>query len=78
MDAADEWPEYLANSQDETERAMWLSWLTAVCDVWAQIQIEPPEIAHIPLVCCNTAVGNDIPIDFADVVYDHDNILKIL
>lgn len=76
MDGVEEWNEYLANSQDETERAMWLSWLTAVCDVWAQIQVEHPEIAHIPLVCCNTAVGNDILIDFADVVYDHDNILS--
>lgn len=67
--------EYLANSQSEAERAIWLSWCEAVNDVWTTEYRVDPRLAHVRLVSCNTAVGNDIPWQFARAVRDHNGIL---
>lgn len=75
LNAVEEWNEYLADSQSEEERAMWLSWCEAVNDVWTTEYRTDPRLAHVRLVSCNTAVGNDIPWQFARTVRDHDGIL---
>lgn len=80
MDAVEEWNEYLANSQDAAERQMWLTWCKAVNDVWTNEYRNNPQfdgkLSHIRLVSCNTAIGNDIPVEFARVVQEHDGILS--
>lgn len=77
MDAVEEWNEYLANSQDAQERQMWLTWCKAVNSVWTnEYRNKYPELSHIRLVSCNTAIGNDIPVEFASVVAEHDGILS--
>lgn len=79
MDAIEEWNEYLANSQGPSERAQWLAWCTAVNEVWTNEYRFNPEfggkLSHIRLVSCNTAIGNDIPWEFARVVAVHAGIL---
>lgn len=52
-----------------------MKWCRAVNEVWtAEYRIQP-ELAHIRLVSCNTAIGNDIHPDFARIVQQHDGIL---
>lgn len=75
MDAIEEWNEYLANSQDAAERGRWVAWCRAVNEVWTNEYRIMPELAHIRLVSCNTAIGNDIHPDFARIVQQHDGIL---
>jgi hypothetical protein len=75
IDAIEEWNEYLANSQSSVERMNWLNWCKAVNDVWSMEYRTKPELKHIRLVSCNTAIGNDIPPAFAEVVAAHDGIL---
>lgn len=80
IDGVEEWNEYLANSQSPSERANWLAWCKAVNEVWTnEYRYNPAfggKLSHIRLVSCNTAVGNDIPIEFARVVQQHDGILS--
>lgn len=76
IDAIEEWNEYLANSQDAAERGRWLAWCKAVNEVWTnEYRYHYGELNHIRLVSCNTAIGNDIPVEFARVVQQHDGIL---
>jgi len=75
IDGIEEWNEYLANSQSSTERAEWVKWCRAVNEVWTQEYRVDPRLAHIKLVSCNTAIGNDIAVDFARIVQQHDGIL---
>lgn len=75
IDAIEGWNEYLANSQTEPERLMWLSWCRAINEVWSEEYRSKPELNHIRLVSCNTAIGNDIDVRFARIVQAHDGIL---
>ncbi len=62
-----------------SERAQWLAWCKAVNEVWTnEYRYNPAfegKLSHIRLVSCNTAIGNDIPLEFARVVQEHDGIL---
>ena len=75
IDAVEEFNEYLANSQTPAEIQARLDWLQAVNDVWTKEYRSQPDLAHIRLVCCNTAVGNDIPLEFARIAAQHGAIL---
>ena len=75
IDAIEEWNEYLANSQLEDERGMWIEWCMAVNEVWTDEYRTDPRLAHIRLVSCNTAIGNDIDARFARIVQTHGGIL---
>jgi hypothetical protein len=75
IEAIEEWNEYLANSQDAEERGRWLAWCRAVNEVWTNEYRTDPRLAHIRLVSCNTAIGNDIGSGFARVVQEHGGIL---
>lgn len=77
IDAVEEFNEYLANSQEEPERANFIEWCRAVNEVWTNEYrlAHPAELGHIRLVSCNTAIGNDIDARFARIVADHDGIL---
>ena len=72
----EEWNEYLANSMPPSELHRWVSWNRAVQVIWKELQTDHPELRHIRLVCCNTAVGNTIPIEIARQVYQFGNILS--
>ena len=75
IDAIEEWNEYLADSQSAAEKAQWVAWCKAVNEVWTQEYRIDPRLAHIRLVSCNTAIGNNIPVEFARIVQQHDGIL---
>lgn len=83
IDSIEEWNEYLANSQTEQEKLIWLNWCEAVCWVWAnEYQAQyPNEIGHgrpggaIRLALCNTAIGNDIDHRFAQIAANYGNYL---
>lgn len=75
VDYIEEWNEYLANTTAGDELAIWLSWNKAVQVAWNEQKAAHPEMAHIKLVCCNTAVGNSIPLEFARQVASYGNVL---
>jgi hypothetical protein len=75
IDGIEEFNEYLANSQGEEERSHWIEWCRAVNDVWTTEYRTDSRLAHIRLVSCNTAIGNDIDWRFAEIVQAHDGIL---
>jgi len=74
-DFVEEWNEYLANSQNAYEVAERVMWAEAAADVWANEYRVLPELAHIRLVLCNTAVGNSIPGGFFEIAKDRDCLL---
>lgn len=71
-DFVEDWNEYLANSQTAEEVEDRLNWARAAADVWFNRFRSRPELAHIRLVLCNTAVGNWIDYRFAEIarIYD--------
>ena len=75
VDYIEEWNEYLANSMPVEEVSRWLSWNKAVQTVWAEMKATDSRLAGIRLVCCNTAVGNSIPWQFAQQTMTFGNVL---
>ena len=75
VDYIEEWNEYLANSMPDDEIPRWLSWNHAVQTVWEEYKVNYPELSNIRLVCCNTAVGNSIPVQFASQTAQFGNVL---
>jgi len=75
VDYIEEWNEYLANSQTPEEVADRVRWATACADVWDSEYRVQPELEHIRLVLCNTAVGNWIDRDFAIVASNYDAVI---
>jgi len=76
MDAIEEWNEHIIAHPDPAERKRFLLWVEAVNQVWTDEYRSTPELAHIPLVSCNTPVGNDIPVEYAAIVAAHDGIMS--
>lgn len=75
VDWIGEYNETLANSQDAAEKARWLALHTAMAKVWAEEYRREPELAHIRMTLCATAVGNDIPLAFARAAAHYGAIL---
>ena len=75
-DYIEEWNEYLANSQNQVEVNARLLWAQAAADVWLYEYRNRPELAHIRLALCNTAIGNDIPKGFFHIAQDYDALLS--
>lgn len=75
VDAIEEFNEYYGNTQSPQEKAAILIWIQAVNEVWTSEYRNQQKYAHIQLVSCNTAIGNDIPLDAARIVYEHDGLL---
>jgi murein DD-endopeptidase MepM/ murein hydrolase activator NlpD len=71
-DFIEEWNEYLANSQGTIEVNERVIWAAAAAEVWQQEYRSRPELSHIRLVLCNTAVGNFIPKVFFTIAQDLD------
>lgn len=67
--------ETLANSQTPLEKQAWLMMHTALMEVWATEFRTQPELAHIRLAAMATAVGNDIPVEFARAAMKWDAIV---
>jgi len=72
VDAIEEFNEYLANSQNATEMQQRIDWVTAAASVWKNEYRNQAKYAHIKLVIANTAIGNDIPVEFAKVAAQYD------
>lgn len=75
VDYVGEYNETLANSQSAEEKAAWLALHTAMAKVWFEEYRKEPELAHIRMTLCATAVGNDIPIEFARAAVKYDALL---
>ena len=75
VDAIEGFNEYYANSQNAQEKTDRLNWIIAANEVWTNEYRNQAKYAHIRLCSCNTAIGNDIPIDAARVVFEHDGLL---
>ena len=74
-DFIEEWNEYLANSQGAAELKERLSWAQAAAEIWQNEYRIRPELAHIRLVLCNTAVGNWIPKTFFSIAQAYDCLM---
>ena len=68
--------EYFANGEDAGNRQQKIEWCRAVAKVWATEYRTRPELAHIRLVLCRTAVGNDIPLECAQIAVQYDCVLS--
>ncbi len=76
VDAIEEWNEYLGNGQSTQERQERIEWVRAVNDIWRSEYRTRAEYAHIRLVSANTAIGNDIPIEIAQIVQEYNGYLS--
>lgn len=75
-DLIEEFNEYLANSQNDAERADRVRWATAAADVWLnEFRRRDARLAHIRLVLANAAIGNDIPLGIAQAAVQFDAVL---
>lgn len=71
IDYYKEWNEYPMD-------AAHFSWLQAVCWVWRnEYQLAyPDQLGNKPLVCISRPIGNDIPVEFAQVVAQYGNVIS--
>lgn len=71
IDIYKEWNEYPMDSNH-------FSWLQAVCWVWQnEYQLRyPDQLGGKPLACISRPIGNDIPLEFAQVVAQYDNVMS--
>ena len=74
-DYIEEWNEYLSPSLTAQEMADRIMWAGAVAYVWRNEYRTQADYAHIRLILCNTAIGNDIPIEFARIARDYDCVM---
>lgn len=73
IDYLETWNEYLANFHGTEARKAMAEQERAFCHVWYnELQIKYPQLQHIDLILVNVAVGNDISVEFAEVVRDFD------
>lgn len=70
VNAVQEYNEYFANSQSIGEKARWVDWQRACVDVWREYR-KDPAYAHIDLILAEAAVGNDIPIETAQLAHNN-------
>lgn len=63
--------EYLSNDMDAQQIAARATSARAAAHVWATEYRTDPDLAHIELVICNTAVGNSIPVEFARICEEY-------
>jgi hypothetical protein len=75
VDYVEEWNEYLANSQTEQEISERVIWAQAAAAVWKAEYRTQLDYAHIRLILCNTAIGNDIDWRFAEIASNYDCVL---
>ena len=68
--------EYLANSQSAAEVQARLDWAEAAATVWMDEYRSQPEYAHIRLAICSAAIGNDIPVGFAEIATNLDCVIS--
>jgi hypothetical protein len=68
--------EYLANSQSGAEVQARLDWAEAAAMVWRDEYRTQPEYKHIRFVICSAAIGNDIPVGFAEIARNYDCVIS--
>ena len=73
IDAVEGFNEYLAVSQNPNEIAARIMWVEEFINIWQNEVLDVfPNLAHIDLCVANTAVGNDIPWQIANLAYQND------
>jgi len=70
-----EYNETLANSQDAAEKARWIELHSTMARLWHDEYRKEPELAHIKMILCETAIGNDIPWQIAEAAQRYDAAL---
>ena len=75
VDAIEEWNEYNASSHTGQDLAERVAWADAVSWVWTNEYRALAKYAHIRLVLGNTAIGNDIPWQYAQFAHERDCII---
>ena len=75
VDYIEEFNEYLANSQNDQEISERILWAKAAAWVWREDYRSQPDYAHIRLVLCNAAVGNNIALGFALIAKEFDCLI---
>lgn len=75
VNAVEELNEYLAWSQNDQEVGDRVRWARAAAKVWKEEYRAQAEYAHIRLILCNTAIGNDIHRAFAEIALEYDAIV---
>lgn len=75
VDYIGEWNEYIASSHTAAETEVRVRWARAAADVWLKEYRTKPELEHIRLALCATAVGNDIPRRFAELALAYDCLI---
>ena len=65
--------ETFGNGQDPAQRQSFIQFEIDACAVWLELQDQHPELRPIRLCLANTAIGNDIPDEIAELAarYDH-------
>lgn len=74
VDAIEGLNEFNAASHNQSELIERIKWVQASCEVWATEYRTRPGLEHIRLVSSNTAIGNDIPLEAARAISEHDAI----
>jgi murein DD-endopeptidase MepM/ murein hydrolase activator NlpD len=74
-DYVEGWNEYFGNGMPPDERQNFIYWARAAAEIWATEYRTRPGMEHIRLILANTAVGNDIPIEVAQVAVQYDCLL---
>jgi hypothetical protein len=75
LDAFEGWNEFVSNGHTPDERFQRIQSVKAKIHVWDVEYAWKPQLSHLRGVFANTAVGNDIPVEIAREVYNHNHIL---
>jgi len=76
VDFVIEFNEYIAESHTEEEKQARIGQAQAMAEVWRDEFRTRPGHEHIRLALCSTAVGNDIPWQYAQLATEYDCILS--
>lgn len=74
VDAIEGWNEYNASSHNATEVAQRVEIVRAFCQEWASMKAEDRRLEKIRMVLGNVAVGNDLPLEAAQIIALYGNI----
>lgn len=74
VNAIEEYNEYNASSHNAADRQKRVLWVQAVCEEWSEFRNRDGRLAHIRLVAGNVAIGNDLPLEAARIIQEHEAI----
>ena len=75
VNAIEDWNEYIANSHTTAERNERILHARAMAEVWKNEYRNQQKYAHIRLILANAAIGNDVPVEYAQIAQQYDCII---